>query len=248
MVSQLPDETIEQDPRVRALLAAAAAPTEPGPVPGEVEALAAFRAARSPRRFLMPSSLTPVRAAVAATLGAGVLLTAGVGAAAAGVLPGAAQDTARTWLDTVGVQVPGANAHSAGHADERGRSAEAGPADDDATTTDPAEATEDTDAADDTDGTTEPSLPEAAGHGQAVSEAARTTEAEGADKGAEISGLASEGRSTAGRSHAGDDEETTDETTPEPEDAPSTDAGSGGTDRADTASDGRRAQGGDRRP
>ena len=200
----------------------------------------------------MPSSLTPVRAAVAAGLGAGVLLTAGVGAAAAGVLPGAAQDTARTWLDTVGVQVPGADEHSAGHADQRGRSAEAGTDDTDETTPVDQEAAATEEAA------PEQELPEASEHGQAVSGTARSTEAEGADKGAEISGLASEGRSTAGRSHAGSGDETTesvttesetDETATEDGDAgASTGAGEAGKAQADDASDGRRSRGAERLP
>ncbi|RYU13369.1 hypothetical protein [Nocardioides iriomotensis] len=263
-MSQPPDETPEQDPRVRALLAAAAAPTEPGPLPGEQEALAAFREAHSRRRFSMPSSLSPVRAAVAAGLGAGVLLAAGVGGAAAGVLPGAAQDTARTWLDTVGVEVPGPNAHSAGHADQRGRSAEAGTPEEDATTetdvteTEAEETTEPAGTAE----STEKELPEASEHGQTVSETARSTEAEGADKGAEISGLASEGRSTERRAHAGSgdeaddaDETTTDEDTDAEtsdeadgtEDSDDAAAGAQGGATADAASGGR-AQGGERRP
>ena len=126
MVSRLYDDNIEQDPRVRGLLDAAAAPTECGPLPGEREALAAFRSVHSRRRNSMSIPLTRVRVAVAAGLGAGVLLAAGAGAAAAGVLPGAAQDTARTVLDRVGVEVPGADEHSAGHADQRGHSTEVG--------------------------------------------------------------------------------------------------------------------------
>lgn len=238
MVSQLFDET-EQDPRVQALLAAAAAPTESGPLPGEQEALAAFREVNSRRRFSM-RSLSPVRAAVAAGLGAGVLLAAGVGGAAAGVLPGAAQDTAKTWLDTVGVEVPGPNAHSAGHADERGKSADAGAPDEDAAdeTAEPTgtEAEDTTEPADTTEESTEKELPEASEHGQTVSETARTTDAEGADKGAEISGLASEGKSTEGRAHAGGPEET------EPtEDAEDAEPGAQGKAKADEASDGKRA-------
>ena len=62
----------------------------------------------------MPSSLPSVRALVAAGLGTGVIVASGVGAAAAGALPGAAQDTARSWLSTVGVDVPGANERAAG--------------------------------------------------------------------------------------------------------------------------------------
>jgi hypothetical protein len=256
MVSRLPDETIEQDPRVRALLAAAAAPTEPGPVPGEQEALAAFREAHSRRRFSMPSSLTPVRAAVAAGLGAGVLLAAGVGAAAAGALPGAAQDTARTWLDTVGVEVPGPDAHSAGHADRRGRSADAGAAGGDATGTTETDTDESVepagtqDVAEETaEVSTEKELPEASEHGRTVSETARSTDAEGAAKGAEISGLASDGRSTEGRAHAGGPD-----VAGEADDTGETDAGTAaapgaqGRANADAAGEDRRAQGGEQRP
>lgn len=247
MVSQLHDENLEQDPRVRALLAAAGAPTEPGPVPGEQEALAAFRSAQSrTRRISMPSSLTPVRAAVAAGLGAGLLLAGGVGAAAAGVLPGAAQDTARTWLDTVGVQVPGPDEHAAGHADQRGRSAEAGPAD--AETEAPAESTDtsDVDEVDDTTDGTDKELPAASEHGQTVSGTARETEAEGADKGAEVSDVASEGRSRAGENTA---PEASDDEGDESADADETaDAGAEGRAKADEASGDRRTDGGATRP
>ena len=47
--------------RVRALLAAAGAPTESGPVPGESEALAAFRAAHPHERTHMLSTISPSR-------------------------------------------------------------------------------------------------------------------------------------------------------------------------------------------
>jgi hypothetical protein len=104
------------DPRVRKLLAAAAVPEEaPGPLPGENEALAAFRA--PPQRTSRIATLRPrvsARAAVAAAISTGVLLT-GIGAAAAGVLPGAAQQTVSSWLDSVGVSVP-----SGEEADENG--------------------------------------------------------------------------------------------------------------------------------
>jgi hypothetical protein len=249
MVSQLFDET-EQDPRVQALLDAAAAPTESGPLPGEQEALAAFREANSRRRFSM-RPLSPVRAAVAAGLGAGVLLAAGVGGAAAGVLPGAAQDTAKTWLDTVGVEVPGPNAKSAGHVDERGKSAEAGVPDEDvATETDATETEAEADEPADTTGeSTEKELPEASEHGQTVSETARTTDAEGADKGAEISGLASEGKSTEGRAHAGGPDETEPTEDAEPTDTTEdAEPGAQGKAKADEASEGTRAQGGEKRP
>lgn len=165
------------DEPVRSLLTAAAAPTELGPMPGEAEALAAFRAAQAaPRRSTLLIHLTSFKTAIAAALGTGVLLTAGVGAAAAGSLPGAAQDTASHLLAKVGVTVPGADDHSAGNADGRGDSGDAKGADN-------------------------------SGHGAAVSNFARTTDLKGAEKGAAISELASDGKSHAGDDHgkAGDD-------------------------------------------
>lgn len=247
MVTRIPhDSDPELDARVRALLAAAAAPTEPGPLPGELGAVAAFRDARSTpsRRFSMSSSLTPVRAAVAAGLGAGVLLAAGVGGAAAGVLPGAAQDTARTWLETVGVEVPGADAHSAGHADQRGSSADEA----DETTEESTETDLETTETESTETeSTETELPEASEHGQTVSGTARETEAEGADKGAEVAATASEGRSTAGKANATKAPATGEESTEEDADEAGTQAAEGQA-RADSASEGRRDHGGDRRP
>lgn len=249
MVTRIPhDSDPELDARVRALLAAAAAPTEPGPLPGEPGAVAAFRDARSTpsRRFSMSSSLTPVRAAVAAGLGAGVLLAAGVGGAAAGVLPGAAQDTARTWLETVGVEVPGADAHSAGHADQRGSSVDdAGEATEGSTETDLE--TADTESTETESTETEAELPEASEHGQTVSGTARETEAEGADKGAEVAATASEGRSKAGERTAPEAPATGEESTDEDADDDGTQAAEGQA-RADSASEGRRDHGGDRRP
>jgi hypothetical protein len=163
------------DQRLTSLLEAAAAPTEPGPLPGEVDALAAFRASQSAtRRPSMISSLVTAKVTLAAAL-SGLVLTGGVGAAAAaGSLPGAAQDTASELLGKVGVTVPGANAHSAGHADQRGTSDEAKA--DDAETTEPG----------------------SKGKGAAVSTMAKEPELEGAEKGAAVSDLASEGKSHAG--------------------------------------------------
>ena len=251
MVTRIPhDSDPELDARVRALLAAAAAPTEPGPLPGELGAVAAFRHARSTpsRRFSMSSSLTPVRAAVAAGLGAGVLLAAGVGGAAAGVLPGAAQDTARTWLETVGVEVPGADAHSAGHADQRGSSADEA----DETTEESTETDLETTETESTETeSTETELPEASEHGQTVSGTARETEAEGADKGAEVAATASEGRSRAGEQTAPEAPATGEESPAEDTEDDTDEAGTQaaeGQARADSASEGRRDHGGDRRP
>lgn len=66
--------------------------------------------------------LTKSRSAKAAVAAAIMLLSAGT-AAAAGALPGAAQDAASAALEKVGVSVPGANSHSNGH-DARGKSAD----------------------------------------------------------------------------------------------------------------------------
>src|SRR5512139_101440 len=168
--------TIDAAPerRVASLLQAAAAPTEPGPLPGEADALAAFRASQSAaRRPTMLSSLTSVKVTLAAAL-SGLLLTGGIGAAAAaGSLPGAAQDTASEWLGKVGVTVPGADDHSAGHADVRGSS---------------------TDEADDAEGTTEHT---SQGKGVVVPELAKS-DLEGKERGAAVSEYASHGKSQAG--------------------------------------------------
>ena len=115
-------EATAPDPRVAVVLAAAAAPTEPGPQPGEAAALAAFRtAAPTPnRRTRMFPSL---KAAAVAATATGALLTGGVAVAATGALPGAAQDTARTMLGTVGVTVPGPADAAGTHPATRGKSA-----------------------------------------------------------------------------------------------------------------------------
>jgi hypothetical protein len=174
------------DQRVAALLSAAAAPTEHGSVPGEEAAMAAFRAAHqtaSSRRSRMFRHPRPLKIAAAAAMGTGVLLAGGLAPVASGSLPGAAQETAREMLSKFGVTVPGPDEHSSGHTDERGRSAEAKQA-----------------------GGGEGGAEEGAddqGKGDEVSELARNTDATGADKGAEISEYASEGRSHAGENGDG---------------------------------------------
>jgi hypothetical protein len=195
MVSQDPrTHDAAPDERVALLLAAAAAPAEAGPQPGEAQALAAFRASpHHTRRFSMFSTPSRAKVAVASTIGAGCFLFAGVGAAAAGVLPGAAQDTAHTWLGTLGIDVPGPDAHSAGHADVRGTSTEV---DDPAGETD----TEDVEGTETETDATETET-ESQGKGADVSGLATSTTAEGVDKGAEISTLASGGKSRAGADH-----------------------------------------------
>ncbi|MGH3372318.1 MAG: hypothetical protein ACRDPR_20215 [Nocardioidaceae bacterium] len=206
------------DERLAALLAAAAAPTEPGAVPGEADAVAAFRASHDDhRRFSMLSSLTPAKTAAAAALSVGVLLTGGVGAAMAGSLPGAAQQTAHDMLTTVGIEVPGAAEASAGHADERGASEDAGP------------------------GSVAGSE---SGKGDEVSELATTTESTGVEKGTEISELASEGKSRAGEQEASGAEssessESSDDSDGATTDAPPVEApNAGGTGTADDATEG----------
>jgi hypothetical protein len=214
----LPDE------RLAALLDAAAAPSEPGPAPGETEALAAFRAAhqttRSGRsRMLSP---TPLKTAAAAVLGTGVLLTGGVAAAQAGSLPGAAQSVAQTALATLGVSVPGPDEHSAGHADERGASTDA---------------PRGSDAARTAAGAGEDDAAEPTGKGAEISELARTTDAEGVEKGATISDVASGGASQAGE-HGQAGQHGQAEAPGQPpasgaDHAPITTPNTGGTDRPD---------------
>jgi hypothetical protein len=230
--------------RVASLLEAAAAPTEPGPVPGEVEALAAFRASQDPsRRPSMLSSRSTVKAAVAAALGTGVLLTGGVAAAATGTLPGAAQDTASEMLAKVGVEVPGPNEHSAGHADQRGPVEDAAGDDTEETET----TTEDTT---DTEGTEPEDAEKNNGKGEAVSEVAKSDKYTGAEKGAAVSELASGGKSKAGDDHgksgeehgkpadSDEDAEDTEDTKPEQADngkAPVDTPNQGGTGTANQA-------------
>lgn len=214
------------DERVAALLAAAAAPTETGPVPGEEEALAAFRASQQTTgRSLLRSPITPAKTALAAALGAGVLLTGGVAAAATGSLPGAAQDKASEMLTKVGVTVPGADENAAGNPDQRGKSA------DDAEETESTDETTETTDDSTTEGTEDavdaPAVEddgsedvESNGKGEAVRELAKSEETSGVEKGAAVSGYASGGKSKAGENHQqgkpaedGDDTESGEEPT-----------------------------------
>jgi hypothetical protein len=183
--------------RLASLLAAAAAPSEPGPLPGEAAARTAFRA----RHVDAPRGSwhrTRAKVAVAAALGTGLLLTGGVGAAAAGSLPGAAQETASRMLAVVGVDVPGGDDRSSSHPDERGGApdpagADAVKAKSSPRVEEPGRTAGDAPGGAATDG------------GNDVSDLAVTTDALGVDKGAEISGHASGGRSQAGN-HGVDEE------------------------------------------
>jgi hypothetical protein len=96
--------------RVKSLLAAAAAPTEPGPVTGEAEVLAAFRATRDlPRRSARLSARTPLRAIAAVFVSTGLLLAGTVAATATGSLPGPAEHAVHEWLTRFGAIAPAAN-------------------------------------------------------------------------------------------------------------------------------------------
>jgi hypothetical protein len=86
-------------------------------------------------------------------------------------------------LAHVGVSVPGASQESAGHADQRGSA--------DADAAQPSQGAEGSQGA-------HSESSDNAGKGDAVSFMARTTDAEGVDKGAQISDYASDGRSHAG--------------------------------------------------
>jgi len=134
----------------------------------------------------MRLSLVPVKATAVAGLVGGLLLVGGVATAATGALPGAAQQTAHDMLAQLGISVPGPNANSAGHPDQRGGSTTGG------TTT----------------SSDEPVVGPAAkptevpGKGSEVSNLATTTDLTGVAKGAAISTLASDGKSKAGQNGA----------------------------------------------
>jgi len=121
------DEGPAADARLAALLDAAAAPAEPGPLPGEDAALAAFRASSVRTQSWRSPMLTrkPLKALGVTVASAGLLLAGGVAAANAGMLPDAAQQAARDVLVKVGVEVPRPTEHSAGHAETRGHSGDA---------------------------------------------------------------------------------------------------------------------------
>jgi hypothetical protein len=157
------------DERVERLLNAASAPSEPGPVPGEDQALAAFRASQDVLgRTPMRTHLTSAKTAAAAALSVGLLVTGG--AAAAGALPAPAQDAASEVLATVGIDVPMADERAGENPERRG----------------PVEATEEESAVEES-----PVDVTYSEHGRLVSELAQTTDLTGRDKGAAISELAS---------------------------------------------------------
>jgi len=107
--------------------------------------------------------------AAAAALVGGLVLGGGVAAAATGALPDPVQKATKGVLAKVGVHVPGPNKHANEHASQHGKS------------------------------TAKPHGRKDAGTGNAVSDLARSTTATGVDKGALISGFASDGKSHAGQ-------------------------------------------------
>ena len=83
---EMNDHTHVDDPAVAAVLAAAAAPAE-GPVPGEAEALTAFRSVHQPhRRIRMPRYSEKAKLIAAAVFG-GVVVLSGAATAATGSIP-----------------------------------------------------------------------------------------------------------------------------------------------------------------
>ena len=80
------DHTHLDDPAVAAVLAAASAPAE-GPVPGEAEALTAFRSVYHPRRRLRMSRFSEKAKLIAAAVFGGVVVISGAATAATGSLP-----------------------------------------------------------------------------------------------------------------------------------------------------------------
>lgn len=80
------DHTHVDDPAVAAVLAAAAAPAE-GPVPGEAQALAAFRTVYHPHRRLRMPAFSEKAKLIAAAVFGGVVVISGAAGAATGSLP-----------------------------------------------------------------------------------------------------------------------------------------------------------------
>jgi len=176
--------TVLADPsgagRLGQILVAAGAPAEAPLQGGEEAALRAFRAAfpSVPARRLRLLPRISGRASVA-VLAAGLVLSGSAAAAAAGALPGAAQQTAKAVLAKVGLSVPGPNDHAAVHSDRRDKSTLAP-----VTSAEPSAV---------------PRGAERPGSGSEVSALAQSTASTGVAKGTAVSGLASDGKSQAGQ-------------------------------------------------
>jgi hypothetical protein len=163
--------------RMGQILAAAGAPAEAGLLRGEDAARSAFRAA-----FLGPVARRPRvlagmsgRAAAVALCG-GLVLTGGAAAASVGALPDAAQQTAKGVLAKLGLNIPGPHDATVGLA----RHARAGNG-----MHKPVVTAEPTTTARDK---------EQSVTGSEVPALARSTTLTGVDKGADVSGLASDGK------------------------------------------------------
>lgn len=102
--------------RVRAVLDAAAAPVDPAPLPGEVEALRLFRGVgpASPRPWRTHVRSRTTTRLVTGTAVAGLVLVGGGVAAATTGLPGPAADAARAALAKAGITVT-TGSHSSDH-------------------------------------------------------------------------------------------------------------------------------------
>jgi hypothetical protein len=143
------------------------------------------------------------------------------GLASAGSLPGATQDIASDMLAKVGITVPGPNDSAGTRPNGRGNSADA------------------------------PVTLTNAGKGGGISDLATATEAQGVEKGAAISTVASDGKSQAGSRGVSAAAEAPVQTPNEggtstantASGGASLDGAAGGTDTADTASGGRSAAG-----
>jgi hypothetical protein len=159
---------------------------------GEGAAVAAF-AARVESSGPAEIHRARPRLFVAAAL-ATVTLGLGTGLAAAGALPGAAQEAAQSMLEHLGIDVPGPSESAGSHPGDRGTSD-----DDGAVEADDADGTagaDDAGARGNGRAAAPPaSTPAAANHGREVSGVARETEATGRAKGAEVSAVASGGKS-----------------------------------------------------
>ena len=195
MLNQVRRDTHEPrlEHRVMSLLAAAAAPTEPGPLTGEAEVLATFRATRDlPRRSVRLSARTPLRAIAAVFVSIGLLLAGTVAATATGSLPGPAQHTVHEWLTRFGAIAPAAN--------ERPDTPAPAPPDAGAGVRNAPRGTDNGAAVSDhaRQGHANRGHAKGAAKGASVSKLARRSHGNGGAKGACVSELASTGRSRAG--------------------------------------------------
>jgi hypothetical protein len=170
--------------RLGQLLAAAGAPAETGWLPGEDVARGAFRLAfpvpAAPKARIL--ARMSGRAAALALCG-GLLLTGGAAAAAVGALPDPAQQTAKGVLAKLGVNIPAPHGRAAlglGVHHARSGTGMHKPV----ATAEP---------------TATPRDSEPSATGNEVSALARSTTLTGVDKGAAVSGLASNGKSQAGQ-------------------------------------------------